>query len=189
MAERLLADAPERFALIGLSMGGYVALEVLRRAPERVRAVGLISTSARPDTPAQGAVRREQAAIAQAGRLDEIVESIFPILVDDGVEHDRELRAVWRSMAAEVGAEVFCTQQQAIGARIDSRGLLAAIACPAAVIHGAGDRLLAVEHGEELAAGIPGAQTTIIVRCGHMSALEQPAAVAAALGSLLSAAV
>ena len=73
IAARLLAEAPERFALAGLSMGGYVALEVVRQAPERVAALALLSTSARPDTPEQTAVRREQLAMVAEGRFDEVV--------------------------------------------------------------------------------------------------------------------
>jgi pimeloyl-ACP methyl ester carboxylesterase len=91
-------------------------------------------------------------------------------------------------MASTVGPEAFCAQQNANLGRPDSRPLLPAIACPAAVIHGAGDQLLPVEHGEELAAGIAGAQRTIVGGCGHMSTLERPAEVGAALGGLLDAA-
>jgi pimeloyl-ACP methyl ester carboxylesterase len=187
MAERLLAAAPERFVLAGLSMGGYVALEVLRRAPERVRAVACISTSARPDTGEQTANRRAQMEMARDGSLDELVDAMFPTLVDAGAREDAGLLAIERAMAHEIGPAVFCVQQEAIIARPDSRPQLPSIACPAAVIHGAGDQVLTVDHGEELAAGIPGARRTIIPGCGHMSTLERPAEVGGALGALLDA--
>jgi pimeloyl-ACP methyl ester carboxylesterase len=187
MAERLLADAPERFALVGLSMGGYLALEVLRRAPGRIRALALISTSARPDTPEQATGRREQMAMARAGGFDELVEAVFPVLVDSGARGDRELHAIWTSMAHSVGPNAFCSQQQAIIVRPDSRPLLPTITCPTAVIHGVGDGLIGVEQGKELAAAIPGARLTIIDACGHMSALEQASAVGAGLDGLLQA--
>ncbi len=188
MAERLLAAAPECFALVGSSMGGYVAFEVLRRAPERVLAVALVSTSARPDTPEQTTGRRTQMTMARDGRFDELVETVFSVLVDAGARDDEELRAIWTTMAHSVGPDAFCAQQEASIARSDSRPLLPTITCPAAVIHGAGDGLIAIEQGEELAAAIPGAQRTIIDNCGHMSALERPSAVNEAVGALLRAA-
>ena len=188
MAERLLADAPERFALVGLSMGGYVAFEVLRRASERVLAIALVSTTARPDTPAQTTRRRSQMAMARDGCFGELVETLFPMMVDAGAREDEDLHAVWTSMAHSVGPDTFCAQLAAIMTRPDSRPLLPTIACPAAVIHGAGDGLIAVEEGEELAAAITGAYRTIIDNCGHLSALERPGVVGATLGELLTAA-
>jgi pimeloyl-ACP methyl ester carboxylesterase len=185
MADRLLAGAPERFALVGLSMGGYLALEVMRRAPERVAALGLVSTSARADTERQTATRHEQMAMTRDGRFDELVQGMFPTLVAADARDDEELRAAWRAMARDVGPYVFLHQLEAIIARPDSRPLLPGIACPAAVVHGAGDQLLDVENGEEMAAAIPGAQRAIIPGCGHLSALERPEDVGAALGLLL----
>ena len=88
IAQRLLASVPGPFALVGLSMGGYIALEVVRQAPERVLALALLSTSARPDTPEQAATRREQVAIVQAGRFDELIEAAFPLIVDAGNAHN-----------------------------------------------------------------------------------------------------
>ena len=79
IAERLLADAPPRFALAGISMGGYVTLEVMRQAPERVRGLALISTSARSDTPEQEASRRQQIDLTHAGKFDDLVEAAFPV--------------------------------------------------------------------------------------------------------------
>ena len=111
IAARLLAGAPERFALAGLSMGGYVALEVMRQAPERVRALALISTSARPDTPEQSDTRRRQVAMTREGRFDEVVDTVFPIMVAASASEDQELHAVWSAMAHSVGPEAFCTQQ------------------------------------------------------------------------------
>jgi len=188
VAARLLATAPERFALAGLSMGGYISLEVMRQAPDRVRALALLSTSARPDTPEQSEARRAQTAMARDGRFDEVVENAFPVLVDAGARDDAELHAIHVAMARTVGPEVYCAQQSVCLGRPDSRPLLAAIDCPVAVVHGAGDQLINVEHGEELAAAIPGAQRTIVGGCGHMSALEQPATVARALDTWLTAA-
>lgn len=181
MAERLLRGAPERFALAGLSMGGYVALEVVRQAPERVQALALLCTSARPDTPEQSAARREQIALARAGRLEELVDLAFPVLVDAAHQDRADLRAVGRQMAMEVGPEAFCAQQEAIIQRADARPLLTSIAVPAAVIHGAGDQLIPVEAARESAAALPDADLTVIDGAGHMAMHERTDAVRAAL--------
>jgi pimeloyl-ACP methyl ester carboxylesterase len=186
MAQRLLAHAPQRFTLVGVSMGGYVALEVMRRAPHRVRAAALISTSARPDTPEQADGRRRQIATTRAGGFDDLVAASFPVLVDDNNRQDTALAAVWTQMAHEVGPEAFCTQLRAAIGREDARPTLAGIACPTAVVHGAGDRLVPIEHGQEMAAAIPGAVLTIIDGAGHMAVQEEPAAAAAALRDLLA---
>ncbi|MEO7753184.1 MAG: alpha/beta hydrolase [Terracoccus sp.] len=185
MARRLLDAAPDRFALVGLSMGGYVALEVMRLAPERVSALGLISTSARPDSAEQAASRREQQRAVAAGRFTELVEAVYPVLVDAGNVARPDLAGAWRRMALEIGPDAFVTQLDAAVDRPDSRPDLASIRCPTSVIHGTGDRLIAAENAVELADGIPGARLTLVQDAGHMIAQEQPAAVAAAVSELL----
>jgi pimeloyl-ACP methyl ester carboxylesterase len=105
MAARLLDDAPESFVLVGISMGGYIALEVVRQGPARVRALALISTSAEPDTPKQASSRRRQLGLARAGRYDDIVTAAFPALVDPSHRDDAELAAFWSLTAHEVGAD------------------------------------------------------------------------------------
>ena len=188
IAQRLLASVRGPFALVGLSMGGYIALEVVRQAPERVLALALLSTSARPDTPAQATSRREQVAMVRAGRFDELVEAVFPLIVDAGNAHNDRLRSVWRMMAAEVGPESFCRQQEAVIGRSDSRPLLPTIACPALVVHGTGDQLIEPENGRELATEIPGARLELLQGCGHSPTLERPNATTHALTSLFAAA-
>lgn len=157
----------------------------MRQAPERVRALALLSTSARPDTPAQTAARREQIALVRGGRFDELVHEVFPLIVDVSNEHDDELRATLSAMSHDVGPEVYCIQQGAIIGRADSRPVLGSISCPTLVVHGAGDRLIAPENGAELAAGIAGAKHLVLDRCGHSPTLERPDAVSPALGALL----
>lgn len=187
MAQRLLAAAPDRFALVGLSMGGYVALEVMRLAPERVTGLALISTSARPDSPEQVASRREQARAVSAGRFGELVDAVYPVLVDAGNIARTDLADFWRTMAHDIGPDAFVTQLAAVMARPDSRPDLSAIRCPTVVIHGTGDRLITPENAVEIADAIPGAQLTLVPDAGHMIAQEQPGAVAAAVGELLDA--
>ena len=185
MARRLLAAAPDRFALVGLSMGGYVALEVMRLAPERVVALALISTSARPDSPEQRAGRRSQQVAVAAGRFSELVEQVFPALVDPGNVGRADLADRWRTMAHELGPEAYLSQLEATMARPDSRPMLGSIRCPVAVVHGVGDRLIAPGNAIETAEAIAGSRLTLVPDAGHMIAQEQPDAVAAAVAALL----
>jgi pimeloyl-ACP methyl ester carboxylesterase len=186
IAERLLADAPPRFALAGISMGGYVAFEVMRQAPERVLGLALISTSARSDTPEQQASRRQQIDLTRAGKFNVLIEAAFPLLVDPNHSDDARLAAFWSKMAHEIGPDAFCAQLEAVINRLDSRSLLPTIDCPTAVIHGAGDQLIPPDHAHETAAGISRATLMIINGGGHMVAQEQPAALCKAVGLFLT---
>ncbi len=139
----------------------------------------------RPDAPEQTAARREQIALARSGRFEALVDAAFLRLVAPDRADDAGLLATTRAMAVDVGHDVYVRQQEAIIGRADSRPLLATITCPALVVHGAADQLIAPEHGEELAAGIPGARYEPLEGCGHSSSLERPEACAAALSALL----
>jgi len=187
IARRILSVAPARFALAGLSMGGYIAFEILRQAPERIAKVALLDTSARADAPEQTAMRRAQMTLASQGRLAEVVEQQFPRLVQRARRTDVELRQVFDLMAQEVGAAGFIRQQTAILGRADSRATLGSIRCPALVLVGEGDELTPPELAAEIAAGIPGARLTTVPQCGHMSTLEQPDEVTRALLEWLEA--
>lgn len=181
IARRILASAPARFALGGLSMGGYLSFEILRQAPERVAKLALLDTSARPDVPEQSEQRRGQMQLARQGRLDEIADQLFPRLVHTLRRNDEALRALVRQMAREVGPDSFVRQQTAIIGRPDSRPTLGAIRCPTLVIVGDGDLLTPPERAEEIAAGIAGARLVTVPSAGHLSTLEQPQAVTEAL--------
>ena len=187
IARRILDAAPARFALVGLSMGGYIAFEILRQAPERIAKVALLDTSARADAPEQTAMRRAQMTLASQGRLAEVVEQQFPRLVQRARRADVELRQLFDLMAQEVGAAGFIRQQTAILGRADSRATLGSIRCPALVLVGEGDELTPPELAAEIAAGIPGARLTTVPQCGHMSTLEQPDEVTRALLEWLEA--
>jgi pimeloyl-ACP methyl ester carboxylesterase len=186
IARRILEGAPARFALVGLSMGGYVALEIMRQAPERVVRLALLDTSARNDRPEQTENRRAQIAMAKAGRFSEIPDILFPRLVHREHQTDDTLEGLIRLMAEEVGPEAFERQQTAIMHRIDSRPSLSAIRCPTLVAVGDGDELTPLELSQELASGIPGAKLVVIAGAGHCSTLEQPAAVNRALLELMA---
>ena len=187
IARRILSAAPARFALAGLSMGGYIAFEVLRQAPQRIAKVALLDTSARADAPEQTAMRRAQMTLASQGRLAEVVEQQFPRLVQRARRADVELRQLFDLMAQEVGAAGFIRQQTAILGRADSRATLGSIRCPTLVLVGEGDELTPPELAAEIAAGIPGARLTTVPQCGHMSTLEQPDEVSRALLEWLEA--
>jgi pimeloyl-ACP methyl ester carboxylesterase len=181
IARRILVGAPPRFALAGLSMGGYVAFEILRQAPARIARLALLDTSARPDTPEQSAARSEQVVLAAAGRLDEVVEAQFPRLVHTAQRGDTRLRAVVRQMAQEVGADAFARQQKATMNRADSRPRLEAIRVPTLVLVGDGDQLTPPERAGEMAQAIPDARLVTVPGSGHLSTLERPREVTQAL--------
>jgi len=177
LADQVLAAAPSRFALAGLSMGGYVAFEILRRAPERVLKLALVNTSARPDTEDGRAKRLQLMDIAQRGGFDKLPSQILSGQLHPANFANDTIREIALGMAGRVGAEGFVRQQTAIMSRPDSRPILRAIACPTLVIGGAQDSLTTPEIMAEIADGIPGAGFTLIERAGHLTPLEQPVAV------------
>jgi len=181
IAQDILYAAPPRFALVGLSMGGYIAFEMLRQAPQRIAKVALLDTSARADAPEQSAMRRAQMSLAAQGRLAEVLEQQLPRLVGRARREDAALREVFKLMAEEVGAAAFIRQQTAIMGRTDSRPTLGDIRCPALVLVGAEDELTPPERAAEIAGGIAGARLVTVPQSGHVSTLEQPEEVTRAL--------
>jgi len=166
IAARILAAAPPRFALVGLSMGGYIALTMLREAPDRVDRLALLDTSARPETPEQTARRKPQIALAESGRFAEVPPLQFPVFVHRNRQNDDALRQRVRMMAEETGAEAFLRQQKAIMTRGDARPWLRSIACPTLVLVGDGDELTPLPLSQEIAAGIAGSRLVVVPDCG-----------------------
>jgi len=186
LATQVLAGAPPRFALAGLSMGGYVAQEILRQAPDRVDRLALLDTSARPDTPEQSARRRGLMDLSQRGQFKGVTPQLLPLLLHpDHLAGD--LADLVTAMAERVGQAAFIRQQRAILGRIDSRPSLAAIRVPTLVLCGDDDRLTPPALAEEMAAGIAGAELVLIAHSGHLSTLEQPEAVNRAMIEWLAA--
>lgn len=181
MAARVLAAAPERFALAGLSMGGYVAMEILRRAPERVERLALLDTTARPDLPDQTQRRKDAVAIAQAGGFEKIMPTMLPMLVHPDHLALERVGGLAKDMARAVGADAFVRQQHAIMHRPDSRPGLPRITCPTLVLVGADDAVTPLDRAEEMAGLIPDSRLEVVADCGHLSTLEQPDAVSAAM--------
>jgi len=181
IAQRILSIAPARFALVGLSMGGYISFEILRQAPERIERLALLDTSARADLPEQSVMRRAHMQLASQGRLAETLEQQWPRLVHPAHRGDAALRELLRVMADEVGPAAFIRQQTANLGRRDSRPTLASIRCPTLVLVGEEDELTPPERAAEIAAGIAGARLVTVPQSGHLSTLEQPEAVTRAL--------
>lgn len=182
MVERLLAAAPERFALCGLSMGGYVAFEVMRRAPERVTRLALLDTTAKPPTPQTNAPREQMIALAEKGAFDNVVTLLWQKLVALDRLVDETLRLEVRAMAEAVGPSGFIRQQRAIMGRSDARPVLGTISVPSLVLVGAEDAITPPDEAREIAGGIGAkARYLEIPGCGHLSTLEAPQVVTAAL--------
>jgi pimeloyl-ACP methyl ester carboxylesterase len=181
IARGILATAPARFALAGLSMGGYIAFEIMRQAPERVAKLALLDTGARGDTLEQTERRKVVVALAKSGRYAEVPDIAFPVYVHRNRHGDAALKQIVKTMAAETGVTAFLRQQAAIIGRPDSRPGLAAIQCPTLVLVGDGDEATPPELSREIAAGVPGSRLVVIPDSGHLSTLERPEAVTGAL--------
>lgn len=187
IATRILATAPPRFALAGLSMGGYLAFEIMRQAGDRVERLALLNTTPYPDTPEKTSGRNEQIAMAEDGKFAEVVSLLSQVWLRPARRTDPVLLQVIRQMADETGAEAFVRQERAIMNRPDSRPGLAAISCPTLVLAGTEDNVVVAAHAAEMADQIPRARLMVIPECGHLSSLEQPAAVTQALVDWLTA--
>lgn len=187
VARRLLAAAPPRFALAGLSMGGYVALEVMRQAPQRVERLALLDTRASADAPEDTEIRLVAIKFAETGRFDDIHGILWPRLVHIRRLGDAALEAVVRRMADKTGPARFIRQQRAVMGRPDFQPGLAAIRCPTLVLVGEDDAITPRFMSEDMADAIAGAKLVVVPDCGHLSTLERPEAVNAALEAWLAA--
>jgi pimeloyl-ACP methyl ester carboxylesterase len=185
IAARILKDAPPLFALAGLSMGGYIAFAMMRLAPERVAKLALLDTSARPDLPEQKAGREKFIAMAQAGKLADVVETLTPKFLHRDHAKDEGFKKIVRDMAHDTGPDAFVRQQKSIMTRQDSRPLLSQIGCPTLVLVGDGDELTPPELAREIAADILGSRLVVVPQCGHLSTIEKPEAVNAAMTAWL----
>jgi pimeloyl-ACP methyl ester carboxylesterase len=186
MAARILADAPEKFALAGLSMGGYAALAVLRAAPQRVTRLALLDTAATPDTKEQSTRRRILMQLAQSGQFKGVTPRLLPLLLHPDRVNEEPLAEAVMAMAERVGLDAFLRQQRAIMTRADARPELPGIRVPTMVICGRQDALTPLARSQEMAGAIPGAQLAVIEECGHLSTMERPQAATALMRLWLS---
>ena len=176
MAERVLDAAPGRFALAGLSMGGYVAQEVMRIAPERVERLALVDTNARADNEAQVKARRELIKLAEIGTFKGVTPRLLPNLIHPMRMEDEAVTSVVTSMAERVGQEAFKRQQEAILSRKDGRPDLDAIRVPTLILAGRQDLLCPPKVQQEMADRIAGSRLVLVEDCGHLASLERPSA-------------
>jgi len=179
MAALLLAEHPGALRLAGCSMGGMLAMEAARQAPQRVRGLALLGTSARPDTPALIALRTQAIAEFAAGRVETLLRANAMFAFHP--THGPRLVEDYVAMVMRAGADGLIRQNRAVMARPDLRPHLAALRCPTLVVAGQNDQLTPPECAHELADGIPGAQLQLLPECGHMLTWEQPQAVTQAL--------
>lgn len=186
IAAAILAAAPPRFALAGLSMGGMIAFEIMRRAPERVTRLALLDTIADPETPATTPIRHARLRMVGSGHFEtllglQLARFIPPWRLADDALVDRVL-----GMCRHSGPEVYVRQETAVIGRSDSRPTLPAIRCPTLVLCGREDAATPLAASEAMAAGIPGARLEVIERCGHLSTMETPDEVNRALRDWLA---
>ena len=181
MAERILEQAPDSFALAGLSMGGYVAQEIMRQEPERVERLALIDTQARADSAEQVKTRKDLIRLATIGKFKGVTPRLLPNLVHHDRLDDPAVRDVVLEMAERVGQEAFVRQQTAVLGRKDGREDLRSIRVPTVVVCGRQDILTPPHLHGEMADRVPGARLVIVEGAGHLAPLEQPHAVTAVL--------
>ncbi|KAE9627562.1 alpha/beta fold hydrolase [Parasedimentitalea maritima] len=174
IAIQLLQQLPSRFALAGLSMGGIVAMEILRRAPERVSRLCLMSTSPLPDTPAQAATREPLIIGARTGRMDDVLrQSMLPEYLAPGPQRIEVLNLM-HQMGMELGQALFVAQTRALQRRRDQQGTLRKCKVPTLILCGEYDQLTPVKRHEFLAELIPNASLQVITSAGHLPTLERP---------------
>jgi len=174
MVGSFLSEAPRSFILAGLSMGGYIAFEILKQASERVARLILMDTNARADRQPQIEMREELIRRAETEDIRRIARELTPYLIHPDRLQDMDLCNRISDMAAEVGAEAFQRQQHALIRRPDSREFLPEISCPTLIICGAEDGLTPPKVHQEMANMIGGAQYHQIADCGHLSTMEHP---------------
>jgi pimeloyl-ACP methyl ester carboxylesterase len=181
MATALLAEAPGQLLLIGASMGGMLALEVARQAPQRVRGIALLGSTARPDTPELITLRTQAIALFEAGRMDEVLRANVMFAFHPLHARSQALVGSYLAMIRRAGAQQLIRQNRAVMARADLRPALPRVTCPVLVAVGEADVLTTPEQSREMAAALPSARLEIVPGAGHMLTMEQPARVNALL--------
>lgn len=181
IAHEILRAAPPRFALAGFSFGGYVALAIAAQAAERIERLALLSSGANADTPEAAANRRALIELADSGGYASIDDKLTRLLLHPEHRDDPGILEARRRMSADYGVARYVAHQRACIARPDRNGVLASIRVPTLIAVGREDRITPLAQHEEMARRIPAAELVVFERCGHMSPLEAPQALAAAL--------
>lgn len=180
LAEAVLDLAPKTFAIAGFSMGGYVALEVLRQAPHRVERIALLDTSSRVDTLEKAAGREAAIADCEEDRFGDLLDRFVPQLLHPD-RHEDPLFGRVRAMGERIGSDLFANRHRAMQTRTDARELLQGTDIPVRAIVGRSDALASVAEHQEIADLAPRGRLSIIEDCGHMPLLENPQATTALL--------
>jgi len=185
MARSVLADAPPRFVLAGHSMGGIVALEAVREAPDRVLRLALLASDCLADPPAVAAAREELIVAARAGRLGEAVRKVLSLETLAPGPDRAALQAELVKMALDLGPEVFVRQTRALQKRADQQRTLRALRLPTLIVGGRHDRLCPPRRQEFMAGIAASARLVIMEEAGHVPMLEAPEAMTALLADWL----
>ena len=176
IASRILDWAPARFALLGLSMGGAVALEIIRRAPTRVQRIALMDCTSQPETPQTAAAREPLIVAARAGRFADVVAQEMPAACFAEGPHRRATMECVTDMAWAMGPDIYVSQARAMQRRRDQSATLRQIRQPALVICGAQDPIYPVRRHQFMSEMIPYSRLEVIEGAGHLPTLEQPEA-------------
>jgi len=188
LARKLLAQAPPRFVLVGFSLGGIAALEMIAQQPHRIERLCLIDTTPRPDPAANAASRRAAVARARSEGMEQFILDAWPNLVSPGNTADASLRETICAMARDAGPDVLAEQSELAINRADSRPRLADIDVPTLILAGESERVCPLEAHREMADTIPNATLHLIPNAGHFAPLENPAAIAGHIRRWLDAA-
>lgn len=182
MAAALLREHPGDLVLCGASMGGIVAMEVVRQAPQRIRGLALLGTNARPETAEMRVLREGAIAVFfREGGVEEIIRANVALAFHPRQAANQALVDAYLGFVFEAGASQLIRQNRAIMSRPDARLHLPRVACPTLVMCGDADQLTPPECSREIAELIPGADMVWVPQCGHMLTMEKPAVVNATL--------
>ena len=184
MAALLLAEHPGALLLAGCSMGGMLALEAAHQAPQRLRGLALLGSTARPDTPELIRLRTQAITEFEQGRVEPLLRANAMFAFHPA--HQARLMEDYIAMVLRAGAAGLIRQNRAVMARADLRPTLGALACPTLVVGGLDDLLTPPDNAREMAAAIPGVQLRLLPECGHMLTWEQPQAVTTLLQDWLA---
>lgn len=188
LAQDVLSNAPQSFALAGLSMGGIVAMEIMRQAPGRVSRLALMDTNPLAETDHVKVRREPQMEQVRAGNLSAVMrDEMKPLYLDDSVPHKADILDLCMDMAQGLGPDVFIAQSRALQTRRDQSETLRAVTVRALILHGENDALCPPQRHQLMAGLIPGATLVSIPNAGHLPTLENPTAVNTALDAWLAA--
>lgn len=174
MARALLEEHAGDLILCGASMGGMLAMEAARQAPQRIRGLALLGTTARPESPQMRALREDAIALFAQGRIEEVIRPNVALAFHPDRAADAALVQAYLDFVLRAGAQALIRQNRAVMARPDAREHLGRVRCATLVLCGDSDRLAPPECSHEIAALTPGAELVMVPQCGHMLTMERP---------------